>query len=347
MLNFTHRGSTVDAQYNGRFVFRASDLDGVNPVDTLYRLAEGNEHALSDTDLAHEYLHWKLFRASRFGVETIGRRFRARRSFLACRLGDVVAYYSQRTAFFCTAREVHERIVEELQDRFEAPTLVGLKQAKLTAKQREQLQYADVTAREASRQLGVSAPLSDRLVDYLLGALVVKEYSLQAYVPNAAGELRLREISLSSPSRGVINAAFETEVGAQGVWVRAAKTVRRRMNREKWHGGYDHEALAKWACLKFSSESTALQSLAEADPSLPILRGHRVQDYLDDYAEQISEFAIRHTSGCRDAILAANLAVLIRECSRQAPASATCLALAKQFERFDSRILYFFYVHGN
>lgn len=99
MLTFTYNHGQYIGSYNGRFVFHAP-VEGAHSSDEyLRRIAEGHKDALAEEVFRHEYIHWKVFLCSRFGISTVGRRYRARTEFLRGNNLEVIDYYKQRTAF--------------------------------------------------------------------------------------------------------------------------------------------------------------------------------------------------------------------------------------------------------
>jgi hypothetical protein len=340
MLNFTFQSPQISGQFNGRFAFRAA-LDG-EPIgiSTLQELADGTESALHMDVLRHEYLHWLVFRSSVFGIETIGRRFRARTEFLKGNVDEVIKYYAQRTAYFSAAFDVHEAVVKELEMTLNSSDVSALRQLKLNSKQRQRIVKADACALASTIALNVLSSKIARVVDKLKGWIVTREYGLQSYVREADGTIRIREVSLAAKTNGVINAAYENNLGNQHKIILWLKGLRRNINTEGRGGGLTKEKMGLWAALKFSSEAQTLVQLNKLGFVTTI-------DDFSIHARHLSDFVFRHVLAIQENQLRKNLSKLISGCQYISPRSSELMAYAESFSAFDEAILYFFYIHGN
>lgn len=340
MLSFTFRGTGITGTYNGRFVFRAPLEVSPLSVAALRALSDGEESALDPDILKHEYFHWLTFRGSTFGIETIGRRFRARSAFLHGSSKAVVDYYRQRTAYFCSAYDVHENIVDRLQNEYAGLPLSQTRVIALGSTEIAKVTAADQKAQGATRAIRALSSPPRRFVDYAKGYVATREYGLQNYVPNDSGNARIREVSLSSGTRGVVNAAFETEIGLQGNFVSLLKRLHRSLNIERRAGGLTMHKMSTWAVLKFAAEADALRQLSECGYPTP-------PDGFAGYTEQIADFAFRYTLSPKDRLLQKNLVALLRDCAHAIDQPTQVNWLADRFMEFDEGVLYYFYIHGN
>ncbi len=340
MLSFTFRGTRITGTYNGRFVFRAPLEVSPLSIAALKALSDGEESALDPDILQHEYLHWLTFRRSKFGIETIGRRFRARSEFMHGSSNAVVDYYRQRTAYFCSAYDAHEDIVDQLQKECAGLPLSQTRAIVLGANELAKVASADHQAREATRALRALSSPPRRFVDFAKGYVATREYGLQNYVPDDSGKVRIREVALSSGTQGLVNAAFETEIGAQGTFVSLLKRLRRSLNTEGRAGGLTMHKMSTWAVLKFAAEADALRRLSD--------RGYRtLPEGFAGYTEQIVDFAFRYTLSPKDRLLQKNLVALLRDCDLALESPAQIKRLTDRFMEFDEGVLYYFYIHGN
>ena len=178
MLSFTFGGSRPTGTFNGRFVFRAPLTMNPLAMTDLVALASGDRSALEPDVLKHEYLHWQAFRESRFGVETVGRRFRARSEFMRGNNVAVVDYYRQRTAYFCAAYAVHESVVAALEAAHLGKELPQIKKVGLKVSQVTEIADADGKARAATKELDALSGLRYRIVDFAKGYVATREYGL-------------------------------------------------------------------------------------------------------------------------------------------------------------------------
>ena len=176
------------------------------------------------------------------------------------------------------------------------------------------------------------------MVDWALGSAVSREYSLQDYHLGDSGTIRLRETSLASATSGVMNAAFETELGPKSRLVLSLKALRRKMNTEGRAGGLTEPMKATWAVLKFVSEAQSLRELKTAGYVTP-------EGGFEEYARRLADFTLRHTLMPHDPVLQQNLSQLIIVCADAQAENRD--ELARRFQAFGNRVLYHFYVHGN
>lgn len=339
MLSFTFGGSRPTGTFNGRFVFRAPLTMNPLSIADLDALASGDRSALEPDVLLHEYLHWMAFTESRFGIETVGRRFRARSEFMRGNNVAVVDYYKQRTAYFCAAYAVHERIVDALETEHRGRELAQVRKARLKVNQVKEISDADRKARIATKELDALSRSPYRIVDFAKGYVATREYGLQNYVPDASGATRIREVSLASKTGGILNQAFETEIGDQSKMVSLLKRIRRSFNTEGRAGGLTKKKMAVWAVLKFSSEARTLGLLESHGYPLSATG-------FAGYTKQVADFALRYTLDFSWQS-PTDLAALLRDCNIEVKTIEQLDYLAERFMAFDDGVLYYFYVHGN
>ncbi|MDP9224653.1 MAG: hypothetical protein M3P18_12515, partial [Actinomycetota bacterium] len=104
---------------------------------------------------------------------------------------------------------------DELEKQCSGLTLSRTKAITLGPGQLSKITASDQRARAASKELNCLSSPPHRALDYAKGFVATREYGLQNYLVDDAGEVRIREVSLSSGTHGVVNAAFETELGSQ------------------------------------------------------------------------------------------------------------------------------------
>ena len=340
MLTFTFQDDRVAGTFNGRFAFRAPMQVDPLSLAALEAIANGQDSALETDVLRHEYLHWAAFRASTFGIETIGRRFRSRAAFLRGRHEEVVSYYRQRTAYFCCSYREHEAIVDENFEICKGMNLDALRRSALSKEHVARIRSADLNARQATIALSSLADPITRSLDFAKGYMATREYGLQNYIPDRASGKRIREVSLASGSGGVLNAAFETEIGRQGTIVSFIKKMRRKLNTEGRLGGLNNEKMGAWAAIKFATESQTLAQLRR-------LKFPSSVESFEDYARKTADFAFRYILAREDRLLKMNLISLLLDCQSEAKTTSETEVLGQRFAEFDEGILYYFYIHGN
>lgn len=342
MLSFTFQENNTSGIFNGRFVFHAPDIKDMSSYSPmlLELISKGHGNALSNKALRHEYFHWLLFRSSRFGISTIGRRYRARTDFLRGNATSVIDYYKQRTAYFVCSYGTHESIVTELEKGCIGQDVASLSKIKISKAHIEKVRESDEKSRRATEELSALPTYARRLLDYANGFRAALEYGLQCYIIDENHQMVRREISLLSSTGGIFNSAFESEYGSRNPVVLFAKTVRRKLNRERRAGGLTKEMMAKWAILKFSSEHRCIKQLKD--------NGHEIPAEFEfaAYAHSMADFVHKHTFN-DDLIMKKNLCDAILSCGDVELVDKHSSDLADLFKNFDKDTLYFFYVHGN
>ncbi|MDI9335438.1 MAG: hypothetical protein QM520_00170 [Gammaproteobacteria bacterium] len=341
MLSFTFdKEGCYKGIYNGRFVFHAPDASESYSDNYLHLIAEGKAQALYEDVFRHEFFHWLAFRASPFGITTIGRRFRARTEFLIGNELEVMRYYQQRTAYFCCCYKAHEEIVGQLESCI-SDKHTHIRKVKLNKTQINTIAVADNQAIKATLELDAHQPTFSSIVDYIKGRVASSEFGLQAHIRDANDKIKLREVSLKSMTFWIFNAAFEEKLGNQNLIIQYIKRIRREFNREKRIGGsrfLNNPKMARWAVLKFTTEAKTLRQLKNL--------GYPTPFSFEEYCFNIASFAHRHTLNA-DIIMERHLALMIKSCAEYSGDQTLYADLVDKFECIDEPILYFFYVHGN
>lgn len=338
MLSFTFDKDSYLGTYNGRFVFHAPDNNETLSDNYLRLIADGNPDALVKNVFRHEFFHWLAFRSSVFGIATIGRRYRTRTEFLLGNNSEVKSYYQQRTAYFCCSYNAHEQVVDQLDNDVSSRDTKALRNTKLMPDQVKQIKDADKLARKATIDLGSIPTNIYYAIDYIKGLRASAEFGLQVHIRTPNRETKLREVSLKSITSGILNAAFEEELGPKNQVIGYLKKLRRALNREKRIGGFNKNAMARWAVIKFTTEAETVRKLSTLGYPTPF-------DF-EQYAQDISTFAHKHTLNT-DKIMESNLASLIQSCLEYGGSKEEYVDLIYRFNYIDEPILYFFYVHGN
>lgn len=346
MLNFTHRHGRVYGIFNGRFVFNAAQDASALPLSTVHDLTTGNASSLLEATLRHEYLHWLVFKQSRLGNSIVGERFFARRAFVRHDYEPVLDYYARRTCFFLASYEAHEKVVAELEERIDKQegSTEKLFAVTLEPEQIASVLDADKKAQSYCSALGLNRKSTLSVLDQLAGVVATREYGLQYYVHNDNSAPVLRETSMLSATKGVINGAFQDR-HEDTFFVRLLKRIRRSANTEGGHIQLDRPKLVEWLCLKVMSEYRTLHNLASMlTPSRSDLEMDTM--FLNDCELQI-EFAYRHTlcmpRAIRVSALAARLLVIGKKTDFASVTKDDVLALSV----LPDSLLYYFYCHGN
>jgi hypothetical protein len=181
-------------------------------------------------------------------------------------------------------------------------------------------------------------------IDHTLGLIATREFGLQYYVLDDALKPALRETSYFTPSRGVLNSAFN-EMQNEPMWIKALKRLRRSQNAEGGHIQLDRRALAIWLCLKINAEYQTLVKLESVIPR------ESNQLSLDEWfyrtTSEMIQFVSRHTlvkpRETRVAVLAERLVTIGKTKATDVLSDEHVEALCS----LDANFLYFFYCHGN
>jgi len=345
------------AQFNGRFLYRASlDATPLNPT-TFAAFRNGYRVAFDEESLAHEFLHWIAFKCSPLGVRIVGWRFRARKAFMKGKTQPVRDYYAARTCFFLAAYATHESVVKALDTELErqlararsltASDLVRrLSALEVSRELRGQLAGADADAAALMEKVGARPKPIEGWLDKLRGSLATRELGLQNYRLESDGTATLHETSMTAPTGGVINAAFETAAAAPSLPVRAIKQLRRWTNTERSGKSLTPDVLARWTILKAASELDAVRALYPLHPRL--FEGHASPDAF--YCRKVKEsvdFVRRHTLQAPNTLRASNMVDSILEAAEFGDPSGPDDPYVCNLASFPTSVLYFFYNHGN
>lgn len=346
MLNFTYAEGRVGGQFNGRFAFRASDDASPLPIATFQALANGALETWADRVLMHEFCHWKTFRHSKLGIELIGRRYHARRAFARGQLRPIVEYYTARTCYFFISYQCHEDVVSEIENEIKKISPQQIAAITLKDRQKLALRQTDEEAQALIASFSVSRTAVGRLVDYLRGLIVTREYGLQSYFAGSGNGAILQETSMTGPTGGILNAAFDTLTPAKSKIVRIIKSIRRSMNIEHRTGTFTKERLALWCALKLQTEYATLTRIYSSDNS----KDQRVgcaESYFHRYLSQTVDFLLRHTLEEPDSLRIKLLTARLLECAKKYRSSVPDRAVVENLNQLDHAFLYFFFCHGN
>jgi hypothetical protein len=340
MFNFTYQSKKSNGRFNGRYAFRAP-IEGakLRPSD-LSAIANGDEKALGDDVLMHEYLHWKVFRHSKVGISLVGKRSLVRVKFLMGNHKAVENYYIQRACYFIEAYSPHEDAVEEIEKKIgRNPSVSCLLKLKIDKKHIKAIKKADRSAVEKCREYRVPYRATTRVLDSIFGIAATKEFGIQAYIDAGQGKRQLHEVSLKGSTFGFINAPTDTIYSQHPpAYIKALRAIVRFINTERWFGGLTPEIIAHWVFIRYKT-MIPLMNDQKFMSSMP-------QEWKDARAHVIDDvnFVCAYAGIDYDRQYRGLIVNLLIECGDPKAGKKQIL---DRLLKLDGEFLYYFYAHGN
>ena len=340
MLNFTYQSKKSNGRFNGRYAFRAP-IEGPNlSPDDLSAIANGDEKALDDDALMHEYLHWRVFRHSKVGISLIGKRSLVRIKFLMGNFKAVETYYIQRSCYFTKAYSPHERVVKRLEAKLgQKPSMPCLLKLKIDKNHIKIIKRTDRRALKKCYEYHVPYGIVARILDSLFGIAATNEFGIQAYIDVGQEKRELHEVSLKGSAYGFVNAPTDTLYSKHPpAYIKALRAIVRFANIERWFGGLTPETIAHWVFIRYKTIIPLLND-SNFTSSMPqewkIARTHVVDDV---------NFVCAYAGITCDNLTRSLIVDLLIDCGN--PQSDQNEVIDRLL-RLDGEFLYYFYAHGN